>query len=199
MSFICLEAISVLSFDASFSLNRGLKMNYCLWILVLLGPISALNLNETSSKDLLKYVLNQGNVLDMVQLLRNDIDREFFAELKKQGWSEDQILTEFKDRSPREEDYLEQLIAYDPTTRFIFESIAAYFQKLGIERDVAIRILGSLTPIFGVPGVYPLSKECSDASWTYLANLILSENPQDPEIQFAISSKYAILKNHFAN
>lgn len=162
----------------------------CLLILGLLGPISALNLNETSQKDLLKYVLNQGNVLDMVKLLRNDIDREFFAELTRQGWSEEKIIAEFKEPSPRDEDYLEQLIAYDPTTRYIFDEIAKYFKTLGVERDIAIRILGSLTPIFGVPGLYPLSKECSDASWTYLANMFLS-TPEDQEIQFAISSKFA--------
>ena len=58
----------------------------------------------------------------------------------------------------------------------------------GVQKDVAIRILGSLTPIFGVPGSYPLSKECSDASWTYLANMFLS-SPSDTEVMFAISSK----------
>ena len=162
----------------------------CLMFLGLLGPISALNLNETSQKDLLKYVLNQGNVLDMVKLLRNDIDREFFAELTRQGWSEEKIIAEFKEPNPRDEDVLEQLIAYDPTTRYIFDEIAKYFKTLGVERDIAIRILGSLTPIFGVPGLYPLSKECSDASWTYLANMFLS-TPEDQEIQFAISSKFS--------
>ena len=71
-----------------------------LLILAFLGPISALSLNETSQKDLLKYVLNQGNVLDMVNLLRNQVDREFFDELKRQGWSDEKITTTFKEPSP---------------------------------------------------------------------------------------------------
>ena len=95
-------------FDASISLDRGLAMKpLMLLILAFLGPISALNLNETSQKDLLKYVLNQGNILDLVNILKNDIDREFFAELKRQGWSDDKIKAEFEEPSPSKfENYL---------------------------------------------------------------------------------------------
>ena len=81
---------------------------------------------------------------------------------------------------------LQYAISQDNTTQYILDQIV---EKSGFEKDVTIRILGSLTPIFGLPEFgYPLSEECSQASWTYLANMFLSELT-DPENMFAISSK----------
>ena len=53
---------------------------------------------------------------------------------------------------------------YLPLFKMIVDQLAQY----GIYEDVAIRVFGSLAPIFNVSPI------CSDASWTYLANFFLA-------------------------
>ena len=141
-----------------------------IFILALLGPCLG-SLPKPTPKEIMRYVLSQGNILDMVLQFRNEIDQKFTSELQRQGWSDEDIKAELETvKEPREEDPLPSLI--DPTKKPLFDFIATQFKsQFGIEADITIRILGSLTPIFNGGPMYPLSQDCSDASWTYLYNI----------------------------
>ena len=49
-----------------------------------------------------------------------------------------------------------------------FQLIVDQLSQYDIYQDVAIRVFGTMAPIFGV------SESCSDASWTYLRNFFLT-------------------------
>ena len=143
--------------------------HFIIFVFALFGSCLA-SWPQTTNEEAIRYVLSQGNIYDMVLQLRNEIDQKFTTELQRQGWSEDSINRELEIvKEPRVANPLQDRI--DPTKKEVFDLIADNIkQRFGIEEDITIRILGSLTPIFN-GDLIPLSQDCSDASWTYLYNM----------------------------
>ena len=78
-------------------------------ILAFLGP--CLGSFNPKPEEILRYVLSQGNIYDMVLQFRNEIDQKFTTELKRQGWSDEDIKNELETvKEPRDEDPLPTLI-----------------------------------------------------------------------------------------
>ena len=73
-----------------------------------------------------------------------------------------------------------------PTERYILSEIVKAINNGTdgrLTESVAVRLFGSITPIFFVPDISTDQyKQCSDSSWTYLialASLISNPNPEE--------------------